>query len=140
MEEIARCMLALVIEPFDTGVCVLIKTECAYALRYVELNHRDTDAPWSVRQTAVYHKYKMDKRSSTWVTISISERAERCLDRYIKSSQHLAIENPFDVHLILLDTALANWRPYIVSLTERITKQVRLAFTLLISCTHSDSY
>jgi hypothetical protein len=28
--------------------------------------------------------------------------------------------NPFEIHLILLDTALANWRPYMVALTELV--------------------
>lgn len=101
-----------------------MKIECAYAMRYVELNHRDTDVPWSLRQTAVYHKHRVDQKSSTWVMISLSEKAELCLDRYVKSSQNIIAENPFDVHLILLDTALANWRPYIVSLTEQINRQV----------------
>ena len=123
-KENAVATLALVFRPFDDPISLLINIECAYALRYVELNQRGTDVPWSVRQTAVYHKHKVDQSSSTWVIISISERAERCLDRYIKTSQHLIAENPFDVHLILVDIALANWRPYIVNLTERIMKQV----------------
>lgn len=32
--------------------------------------------------------------------------------------------NPFEIHLIILDTSLANWRPYIVYLTEQITEHV----------------
>lgn len=103
---------------------LLTSPECAYALRYVELNHRKESNPWSVRQTAVYHRYKLDQRSSTWVLIATSVSAERHLDRYIKSSDSLATLNPFEIHLIILDTALANWRPYIVDLTEKITKQV----------------
>ena len=42
----------------------------------------------------------------------------------MKSSRDPASLNPFEIHLILLDSALANWRPYIVGLTEQITKQV----------------
>lgn len=60
--------------------------------------------------------------------ISASKRAELCLDRYIKSSGNIPEPNPFEVHLVLLDTALANWRPYIVDLTERITRQVFKAY------------
>lgn len=104
---------------------VLNQAECAYGLRYVELNHRDVRKPWSVRQTAMYHKYKIDQGCSTWVIISASKGAELSLDRYIRSSQVLSALSPFEIHLILLDAALANWRPYIIYLTEQIMNQVR---------------
>jgi hypothetical protein len=32
--------------------------------------------------------------------------------------------NPFEVHLLLLDTAMANWRPYLVHMTTEINEQV----------------
>ena len=102
--------------------------DCAYGLRYVELKQRKNDNPWSVRQTAIYHKYRSKYKSSTWIMISASEKTELCLDRYVRSCTDLAGLNPFEIHLIILDTALANWRPYIVDLTERIMEQVRLVF------------
>ena len=102
----------------------LTNLELAYGLRYAELNNRRAQDPWSIRQTVVYHKYKTNDRSSTWVMIAASRRTETSLDRYIKSCEDIAQLNPFEIHLILLDTALANWRPYIVDLTERITQQV----------------
>ncbi|MCJ1263928.1 hypothetical protein MMC22_003798 [Lobaria immixta] len=97
--------------------------ECAYGLRYVELNYRGVGKLWSLRQTAMYHKYKVDKKSSTWVIISPSSTAELSLDRYIKDSKVLAAASPFEIHLILLDAALANWRPYILYLTEQVMDQ-----------------
>ena len=57
--------------------------------------------------------------------IAASKRTEISLDRYIKSCKDIAQLNPFEIHLIVLDTALANWRPYIVGLTEKIKQQVR---------------
>lgn len=56
--------------------------------------------------------------------ISASQRAEQCIDRYVRSCVDLSPLNPFEIHLILLDTMIANWRPYIVSLTDRIRQQV----------------
>ncbi|MCJ1242727.1 hypothetical protein MMC14_010736 [Varicellaria rhodocarpa] len=97
--------------------------ECAYGLRYVESKYRSDKKSWSVRQTAVYHKYKGRGESSTWVLISASDSAHRRLDRYIKSSTNITTLNPFEIHLILLDSALENWRRYIVDLTEKITQQ-----------------
>lgn len=101
----------------------LTHLEIAYGLRYAELNNRSVLEPWSIRQTAIYHKFKANDRSSSWVMIAPSKSAETSLDRYIKSCKDIAQLNPFEIHLIVLDTALANWRPYIIGLTERITKQ-----------------
>lgn len=117
---------------------LLKKLECAYGLRYVELNNRDERIPWSVRQTAIYHKFKVDKGCSTWVVISASRTAELSLDRYLRSHQVLTALSPFEIHLILLDAALANWRPYILYLTEQVMNQVRRhsQSTLISSFTH----
>lgn len=73
----------------------------------------------------MYHKYQVKERSSTWVMVSASKAARLGVDRYIKSSKLPTTLNPFDIHLILLDTALAKWRPYIVYLTEQVMNQVR---------------
>lgn len=104
-------------------------TECAYALRYVELNNRNTQKPWSLRQTAVYHRYDAKDDVSTWVMISASQKMETCMDRYVKSLRSVSAPNPFNVHVLLFDTALANWRPFIISLTQKINKQVSSAST-----------
>lgn len=102
----------------------LTTLEIAYGLRYAELNSRQSTEPWSIRQTAIYHRFRANSMASTWVLISASQRAEQCIDRYVKSCVDLSPLNPFEIHLILLDTIIANWRPYIVSLTDRIRQQV----------------
>ena len=118
----------------------LIDTECAYGLRYAELNNREGNNPWSIRQTAFYHKYTAADKSSSWIMIAASERIRSSLDLYVKSCTDLALFNPFEVHVLVLDSALANWRSYIIDLTERITLQVRMLALLpfnsfsLISC------
>lgn len=104
--------------------CGLTRAELAYGLRYVELNNRNPAEPWSIRQTAIYHKFRAISKASTWVMVSASKRAEQCIDRYVKSCVDLSPLNPFEIHLIVLDTTLATWRPYIVSLTEKIRQQV----------------
>lgn len=110
----------------------LTSPEIAYGFRYAELNNRPVRDPWSIRQTVVYHKYKANDKSSSWVMIAASKRTETSLDRYIKSCEDDIVElNPFEIHLIVIDTALANWRPYIVGLTERITQQVCPNSTLI---------
>ena len=103
----------------------LIDTECAYGLRYAELNNREGNNPWSIRQTAIYHKYTAADKSSGWIMIAASERTRSSLDLYVKSCTDLASFNPFEIHVLVLDSALANWRSYIIDLTERINCQVR---------------
>ncbi|KAL2047080.1 hypothetical protein N7G274_001099 [Stereocaulon virgatum] len=112
----------------QTGSTGLRRQSCpgfdiAYGLRYVELNGRDEEKPWSIRQTAIYHKYRADGRSSTWIMIAASRRTEICLDRYVRSCTDIAALNAFEIHVIVLDTALGNWRPYVIYLTERVAKQ-----------------
>ncbi len=103
---------------------LLTLSECAYALRYVESTYRDSNSPWSLCPSVIYHKYDVSDQSSTWVMVSASGKIEQCLDRYLKCSPNLVGLNPFEVHLLVLDAALADWRPYIINLTERIIKQV----------------
>ncbi|KAH8749439.1 hypothetical protein BGZ57DRAFT_861392 [Hyaloscypha finlandica] len=97
--------------------------ECAYGLRYVEKNgYGDKKEPWSVRQTAIYQKYK--DGMETWVFISASKQAETKAIEYIDrfGINRSSSTTPFDLHLILLEVALANWRWYIKSLVERTTE------------------
>lgn len=124
-------MLASVLALAQALVISLIPLEIAYGLRYSELHNRDANHPWSIRQTAVYHKYKATPKASTWILIAASERAKLSIDRYVKSCKNMASLNPFEIHLSLLDTTLANWRPYIIGLTERIAQQVSI-----IACIH----
>ena len=105
----------------------------------MELNKRDGNSPWSIRQTAIYHKYMAADRSSSWIMIAASERTQSSIDLYIRNCTDLASFNPFEIHVLVLDSALSNWRSYIIDLSERITYQVRravlcrLASLLLIS-------
>lgn len=115
---------------------VLNVTECAYALRYVVRNNRPTGPGWSIRQTVTYHRYNMETRSSSWVFVAPSVDAEEQLSRYLTNCSDLSISNPFEFHLILLDIALATWRPYIVQLTETIKQQV---FFLTVFSNHCQS-
>jgi hypothetical protein len=105
--------------------------ECAYVLRFVELNHRkNASDPWSLRQSAVYHQYRATTKSSTWLIIALSQRAQARLESYASSSGDVCRYNPFEVHLLLLDTATANWRPYLVDIAAQTNEQVSTARTI----------
>jgi hypothetical protein len=102
-------------------------TECSYILRYVEFTNRPgRKDPWSLRQFAIYHRFKPkpQHRCSTWILVGASHRTEVRLDRYTRSVDDLTGCNPFELHVIFLDTAIASWRPYLVDLTQKVTYQV----------------
>lgn len=71
--------------------------------------------------------------------IAASERTQVSLDRYAASCTDVVSLNPFEIHVLVLDSALANWRSYLIVLTEQVTHQVRrticcgLSMLLLIS-------
>ncbi|KAF2441712.1 hypothetical protein P171DRAFT_446551 [Karstenula rhodostoma CBS 690.94] len=100
--------------------------ECSYILRYIELTNRTGDKfPWSLRQFAVYHRYKpkSGRACSTWILVGASQRTETRLDDYTRTIQDLSASNPFELHVMFVDTAIASWRPYLVHLTKLVTHQ-----------------
>lgn len=105
---------------------MLKSTERSYILRYIELTDRSGKSPWSLRQFAVYHKFKPTSETgcSTWILVGASQRIEVHLDRYPRSIDNLKGYNPFELHVMFIDTTLANWRPYLVDLNKMMTKQV----------------
>ena len=98
--------------------------DCSYAIRYVDLNHRNTAKPWSLRQTAVYHQYVAKSGASTWIMVSASINIKRCVDDFVENCGDPINVNPFELHILILGLLLANWRPYIVHLTQMITEKV----------------
>ena len=94
--------------------------ECMYGLRFVELNGRGNayqpTSRWSFRQTAVYCSFRTASENSTWIFVTPSRLAQERIDGYA-SCRHEGLEfNPFEIHLLLLDTAIVNWRHYLIDL------------------------
>ena len=56
--------------------------------------------------------------------VSASPNTKRVLERYISNSEDLASLKAFEIHLLMIDTALANWPQYIMDLTDKISGQV----------------
>lgn len=106
---------------------MLIGLECAYILRYVEKTDRPGGKrPWSLRQFAVYHRFKpaLKGRCSTWILVGASARTEKRLDQYTRSVGDLIETNPLELHVIFLDTVITSWRPYLSYLTQLVSEQV----------------
>ena len=94
--------------------------ECMYGLRFVELNGRGNafqpTSRWSFRQTAVYCSFFSAPEDSTWIFVTPSRLAQQRIDGYASCRYANSKFNPFEIHLLLLDTAMANWRHYLIDL------------------------
>jgi hypothetical protein len=47
------------------------------------------------------------------------------LDAYLTNCEEIPFLNPFEMHLLLLDTAMAHWRPYLAFMAAETNEQVR---------------
>lgn len=99
------------------------RLELAYGLRFVELNGRSKSLPWSLRQTAIYHQCRRDG-SDTWIFMGEFRAAKKRMERYFHHSTDKHCIDPVELHVILLDTSLSNWRSYMIWLSEEIAVQV----------------
>lgn len=105
------------------------RLECCYILRFVELTQRERGRkPWSLRQFAVYHRYKSAQNSpcSTWILAGMPQCTKGLVEGYTRNVRDLTEANPFELHMIFLDKCIANWRPYLAHLTQLVHEQVPL--------------
>lgn len=116
-------------------------------LRRVEINgraHAEDDNPWSIRQTAVYHKFSRPTRlsvakddqtkvlptqkhnGSIFLLVAPSENVEsqfaQCLNQ--SSSQNGSPLSPWSVHRIMVADSLRGWMDYMAYLEKRLKEQV----------------
>ncbi|CAI6338061.1 unnamed protein product [Periconia digitata] len=100
--------------------------ECSYLLRYAEHTNRGGDRrPYSFRQFAVYHRYKPNITTgcSTWILIGSSTRTEKRIEEFTHNTDDLMAANPFGLHTVFLDTAIASWLPFLRDLDKTVTYQ-----------------
>ena len=95
----------------------------------MELNNRvltEGQVPWSIRQSAVYHRSDLaGKEPTVFIIIAISQSGEQMLEQ----SLELAMEDsravaPFNVHRLLIADSLKNWQDYMASLESQLRDQV----------------
>jgi hypothetical protein len=114
-------------------------------LRRVELKNRavaEGDSPWSIRQTAVYHRLEPKTKAcdlpqqegqvvpaefrSTVLLISPSENAELQCDECLEqiTSNGRAPFSAWNAHRILIADSLRGWMDYMAYLEQRLKHQV----------------
>jgi hypothetical protein len=123
--------------------------ELAYILRRAELNHRELtegQSPWSIRQTAVYHKFSLNPNSprgskSTFLLIAPSQTLESQLsDVFELSISDESASTPWNVHRLLLAESLRGWMEYMASLERELKDQVSVDSATHLTATHLNKY
>ena len=105
--------------------------ECCYSLKYVD-NHddsRNTVNPWSMRQTLVYHKFKLTTRQCSCFLVRISCDMELQLRSVLEGDIKSALDFTAgwtNVHLLFFGSLIGNWSRYIAYIDMRVTYLVIL--------------
>ena len=89
-------------------------------------NKKDGQKLWSLRQSAVYCRTDYESQKSTWLFVSLCEAAQKRINEYVQCCGEEPALHPFDIHFILVDIAVTQWRPYLVELTKDVEDHVRL--------------
>jgi hypothetical protein len=89
-------------------------------------NKKDGQKLWSLRQSAVYCRTDSESQKSTWLFVSLCEAAQKRINEYVQCCGEEPALHPFDIHFMLVDIAVTQWRPYLVELTKDVEDHVRL--------------
>ncbi|KIX10395.1 uncharacterized protein Z518_01477 [Rhinocladiella mackenziei CBS 650.93] len=103
----------------STNVSAVRSCECMYGIRFVEKNTL-TDVPlsskWSLRQCAIYYRRTDSHKGQTWIFVTVPGSAKRRIDRYFADSVLGSDRNVLEVVVLIVDTVMGHWRPYLVAL------------------------
>lgn len=98
--------------------------EYLYGVRFFENNGRGSPKQpteqWSLRQSAIYNRFEPEQSGAIWIFITLSKHAQSRIDDYVVNEKDLQAADPLEIHLLVLDTALATWRPYLIDLSTEV--------------------
>ncbi|KIW64562.1 hypothetical protein PV04_09487 [Phialophora macrospora] len=101
--------------------------ECTYGLRFVERNRRHHMEAglktWSLRQCAVSCRYTPTQDGTSWAFITISADMQQRLNVAALAGDFRQDTDPFEVHQLILDSAVSSWRQYLIDLAEETDAQ-----------------
>ncbi|KAI1157642.1 hypothetical protein F5B18DRAFT_644278 [Nemania serpens] len=117
--------------------------ELCYSIRYFELNGRGRGNPWSLRQTGVYQRCHSTTQS-TWLVLNYSDymnqRIEAALEEEKNSARESCKAMQLLPHLFIISAATRNWRSYIESLRQKLSRYETKAYSSRIDETYLDDY
>jgi hypothetical protein len=101
--------------------------ECTYGVRFVERNRRQNIEAglraWSLRQCAVSCRYTPEQDGASWAFITISTDMQQRLNVAALAGDFRHDTDPFEVHQLILDSAISSWRHYLIDLAEETDTQ-----------------
>ncbi|KAF2183924.1 hypothetical protein K469DRAFT_710295 [Zopfia rhizophila CBS 207.26] len=110
-----------------------------FNLRSVEESPRQVGLPWSIRQTAVYHTFDFETGKSVWITVKGSQDIKKRISNLVKpwnSSTYGSIADAFEaslnVHLLICNWSLENWRWYINDLERDVHSSTQMALSTVV--------
>ena len=103
------------------------RAELCYNLRYYEENGRESGNPWSLRQTAIYHRYDIGQGCWTWFLIQPSHLFHSQLITDLSqvlddNSRRASV--PALLHNMHLTLGLSSFGDYIDSLHSEVVRMV----------------
>ncbi|KAH0558401.1 hypothetical protein GP486_004941 [Trichoglossum hirsutum] len=130
------------ISPSGSGLDEAYGAESAYILRRAELNNRkltEGQSPWSIRQTAVYHKFSLNSAPSkpsvyhtsplqtprsTFLLITPSQIAENQLhESFEPSVLDGGTISLWNIHRLLIADSLSGWMDYMAWMEVQLREQ-----------------
>ncbi|KAL8998433.1 MAG: hypothetical protein Q9188_006097 [Gyalolechia gomerana] len=95
--------------------------DLCYNIRHFELHGRELEDPWSCRQSAIHQKYYFTNNRSNWIIV----QPPVLFSIALKGLGPVQMAHPMGLHVWYLTAAMANWRPYLNYITERLTEMDR---------------
>ncbi|KAI9671709.1 MAG: hypothetical protein M1831_003237 [Alyxoria varia] len=113
-----------------------------YSLKSVEPSRGQTDWPWSIRLTSVYHSFDLENGHTEWIVVKGSNLMKNRISSHLPGAQ-LKSGDPvsnslllsFETHLILCDWTDENWRWYTNYIDEQLNEMSRPLLSIQVDPT-----
>lgn len=104
--------------------------DLCYNVRHFELHGRDLEDLWSCRQSAIHQKYYFANERSNWILVQSSNLFSIALNDFDLDYATYST----GLHVRYLVTAIANWRPYLNYIAEKLAELIiKLFFKSLLA-------
>jgi hypothetical protein len=77
-----------------------------------------------MRQSLIYHQLGLSSEVSRWLFIAPSKTVRMQVSEYADMPKNGSRGDPFALHLLIVNIAVATWRRYLIYLAEEVQKQV----------------